>query len=133
MVDAKGWQIKNLLLDSAKPDPQVEKNSLGWDIYPKGFYDVLILLKKRYEQPIFILENGICTDDDTQRERFISSHIEAMKEAIRDGADIIGYVYWSLLDNYEWDEGFAPKFGLIEVDYNTFDRKVRESAKKLSF
>ena len=87
---------------------------------------------KRYSLPVFILENGICTDDDTLRWDFIRRHLIKLSEAITSGVKVLGYIYWSLIDNYEWDKGFSPRFGLIEVDYKNFSRKIRESAKKFS-
>ena len=104
---------------------------MGWDIYPAGLYDLLITLKK-YNLPVFILENGICTDNDALRWDYICEHLESVNQAMQAGVKIMGYVYWSLLDNYEWDKGFGPRFGLIEVDYHTYKRTVRESARKLS-
>lgn len=109
----------------------LRKNSMGWDIYPQGLYDLLVGLKK-YNLPVFILENGICTDNDSLRWDYIREHLESVNKAIAKGVKVLGYIYWSLLDNYEWDKGFAPRFGLIEVDYNTYKRKVRESARKFS-
>jgi beta-glucosidase len=104
---------------------------LGWEIYPEGLYKLLIDLKK-YNLPVFILENGISTDDDNLRWEFIRQHLENTYQAIKEGVNILGYIYWSLLDNYEWEKGFAPRFGLIAVDYNTYKRTIRESAKRLS-
>lgn len=109
----------------------LRKNSMGWDIYPQGLHDLLVGLK-RYNLPVFILENGICTDDDSLRWDYIREHLESVHRAMLKGVKVLGYIYWSLLDNYEWDKGFAPRFGLIEVDYNTYKRKVRESARKFS-
>lgn len=108
-----------------------ERNSLGWEVYPEGLSELLMQFK-RYNLPIMITENGICTDDDTQRWRYIKSHLIQLKRAIDNGADIIGYLYWSLLDNLEWAEGFSPRFGLIEVDYDTQTRKARQSALKFA-
>lgn len=79
-----------------------------------------------------ILENGICTADDNLRWDFIRQHLKKLHLAMDAGVDILGYIYWSLLDNYEWDKGFAPRFGLIEVDYKTYTRRIRESAKKFA-
>ncbi|MBU1726479.1 MAG: family 1 glycosylhydrolase, partial [Candidatus Omnitrophica bacterium] len=107
---------------------KLKKNSLGWDIYPEGFYSLLMNFKK-YNLPIFILENGICTDDDSLRWDFIRDHLLKVGLAMQDGVKVMGYIYWSLIDNYEWDKGFAPRFGLIDVNYRTFERKIRESAK----
>ncbi|MEK7076346.1 MAG: glycoside hydrolase family 1 protein [Patescibacteria group bacterium] len=100
---------------------------MGWEIYPKGIYHRLMELKK-YKKPIFITENGIANGKDELREKFIKEHLRWVWQAIHDGADVHGYMYWSLLDNFEWHRGFKPKFGLVEVDFNTFARKVRPSA-----
>ncbi len=105
-----------------------EKNCLGWEVYPKGLYEVCRVVYKKYKKPIMITENGICTDNDFQRIKFIKEHIYYLKKAVKEGIKILGYVYWSFLDNYEWAEGFGPRFGLVEVDYQTGDRKVRKSA-----
>lgn len=102
-------------------------NSLGWEVYPEGLFKVLLRLKK-YRLPIMITENGTCQEDDSQRWRFIFDHLVKLKQAMERGAEVIGYLYWSLLDNFEWDKGFSPKFGLIEVNYKTFERNIRESA-----
>ena len=107
------------------------KNSLSWDIYPQGLYDILLKLKK-YKLPVIISENGICTADDTKRWDFIAEHLKAIHQAMAQGVDVRGYLYWSLLDNFEWDKGFDPRFGLIDVDYKTFKRHVRESARKFA-
>ena len=109
--------------------PRGRRNSLGWEIYPQGLHK-LIKVFSRYKLPILISENGICTDDDSERSEFIVDHLKAVALAMKEGANVIGYLYWSLLDNYEWADGFAPRFGLIEVDYATQGRKVRGSARK---
>jgi beta-glucosidase len=132
LVDVEGWGMKNLLLDTCKKNHSVlPKNSMGWDIYPEGLYHLLLKLKK-YRLPMFILENGICIEDDNARWDFISEHLKCMHRAMEEGVEVLGYIYWSLLDNYEWDKGFGPRFGLMEVDYNDYKRTVRESAKKFS-
>jgi beta-glucosidase len=111
--------------------PLLRKNSLGWDIYPEGLYDILKGLKA-YDLPVFILENGICTADDALRWDYIREHLESVARAIQDGVKVSGYLYWSLLDNFEWDKGFSPRFGLVEVDYHTYQRTIRESARKFA-
>ena len=131
-VELGGWGINNFASDVCKSNHrQLKKNSMGWDIYPKGLYDLLISLKI-YNLPVFILENGICTDDDSLRWDYIREHLESVSKAMNEGVKLLGYIYWSLLDNFEWDKGFAPRFGLIEVDYNTYKRYVRESARKFA-
>ncbi len=102
-------------------------NEMRWEIYPKGIYHRLMELKK-YKKPIYITENGIADGTDEKREKFIKEHLKWVWQAIHDGVDVRGYVYWSLLDNFEWAKGYKPRFGLVEVDYETFVRKVRPSA-----
>jgi beta-glucosidase len=108
-----------------------KKNCLGWEIYPQGLYTLINDFSK-YKLPILISENGIGTDDDNARAEFIIEHLKALARAMEGGAPVIGYLYWSLLDNYEWAEGFGPRFGLIEVNYVTQERKIRESARKFT-
>lgn len=105
-------------------DPQ---NDMGWGIYPEGLYNVTQRVSK-YHLPLLITENGIPDASDKQRGKFISDHLEQALRSRDDGADIRGYFYWSLLDNYEWSEGFWPKFGLIEVDRTTQKRTLKPSA-----
>ncbi len=132
LVDVENWGFRNLLLDTCrKGHSSLKKNSLGWDIYPEGLYNLLLRLKK-YNLPMFILENGICTEDDNNRWNFISEHLKSIHLAMAQGIRVLGYIYWSLIDNFEWDKGFSPRFGLVEVDYNTYKRTVRESARKFA-
>jgi len=105
-----------------------EFSDLGWEIYPEGIYRVLKELKK-YNKPIYITENGLADKDDAKREKFIKEHLTWIWRAIQEKIDVRGYFHWSLLDNFEWDKGFWPRFGLIEVDYQTMARKIRPSAK----
>ena len=102
-------------------------SDLGWEIYPKGIYYVLKNLKK-YNKPIYITENGLADAEDKKREKFIKDHLFWIHKAIQQKIDVKGYLYWSLLDNFEWDKGFWPRFGLIKVDYKTMERKIRPSA-----
>ena len=99
----------------------------GWEIYPRGIYHCLKDLKK-YNLPIYITENGLADAKDTKREKFIKEHLLWAHKAIEEGVDLRGYFYWSLLDNFEWAHGFEPRFGLVEVDYKTMERKIRPSA-----
>ncbi|MDO8504832.1 MAG: glycoside hydrolase family 1 protein [Candidatus Liptonbacteria bacterium] len=100
---------------------------LGWSIYPKGIYMMLNALKK-YNKPIFITENGLADAEDKKRAEFVRQHMHWMSEAIKQGVDVRGYFHWSLMDNFEWSDGFWPRFGLVEVDYKTLERKIRPSA-----
>lgn len=107
------------------------RNSLGWEIYPKGMLEVLLKMKK-YRLPVIITENGVCTQDDNLRWYYISEHLKSVSEALLYDVDVRGYLYWSLLDNFEWHEGFVPRFGLVEVDYANFQRRIRKSAEKFA-
>lgn len=100
--------------------------SFGWEIYPEGIYFVIKEILK-YKKPIYIFENGIADEDDNQRPKFIQEHLKWLHKAIQEGADVRGYFYWSLLDNFEWTEGYKMRFGLVHVDFETFERKSRGS------
>ncbi len=108
-------------------NPNLDVSDMGWDICPEGIYNVLLSLKK-YKKPIYITENGIADAKDEKRAKFIKEHLYWTNLAIKKGVDVRGYFYWSLLDNFVWDKGFWPRFGLVEIDYNTMERKVRDSA-----
>lgn len=114
-----------------RPKETLVLSSLGWVVHPLGLLD-LLLRTKRYNLDVFILENGIATDDDKLREEFILSHLKVVSQAIQKGVRITGYLYWSLMDNFEWDKGFSPRFGLIEVDYKTYSRRIRPSGVRFS-
>ena len=103
-------------------------NDLGWEIYPKGIYNVLKELHQ-YNLPIYIPENGLADAFDDYRLDFIRDHLLWVYQAIEEGVDVRGYFYWSLLDNFEWDKGYWPRFGLIAVDRTTQTRTIRPSAR----
>lgn len=130
LVHVKSWRFQNLISENCNQNHDLrKKNFLGWDIYPEGLCQLLVMLKK-YNLPIMITENGICTADDTERWDFLKEHLKSIHRAMEQGAPVMGYLYWSLLDNFEWAHGYSPRFGLIEMDYATQKRTVRESAKK---
>ncbi len=106
------------------------KTDMGWEIYPKGLYYTVRNMAKRCGKPIIVTENGIADATDAQRERFIVEHLVWLQRAIAEGCDVRGYLHWALTDNFEWREGFAPRFGLIEIDYDTMERRIRDSAWK---
>ena len=109
------------------PEQEWRMENMDWEIYPKGSYYCLNNLKK-FKKPVYITENGIVDSTDQRRPKFIKDHLYWIWEAIQDGVDVRGYMYWSLLDNFEWHHGFTPRFGLVEVDYRTFERRIRPSA-----
>jgi beta-glucosidase len=100
---------------------------MGWEIYPQGLLDVLQRLKI-WQKPILITENGIATRNDTLRTEFLQEHLKVIGQAQHQGLEVRGYYHWSFLDNFEWAEGFAPRFGLVEVDYQTLTRRMRPTA-----
>jgi len=104
-----------------------EEGQAGSSIYPEGIYPILLNLAQKYHLPIYITENGVAGADD-KRKKFIQEHLVWIHKAIEKGANIHGYFYWSLMDNFEWAFGFKPRFGLFEVNYLTFQRIPRPSA-----
>lgn len=120
------FRSSNHLLSETESE---ERSDMGWELYPEGIYYVLMDLKK-YNKPIYITENGLADAQDKHREWYIKECLKNMHRAIQDGVDVRGYFYWSLLDNFEWDKGFWTRFGLVEVDYKTMERKIRPSAFK---
>lgn len=101
---------------------------MGWEIYPEGIYEVIKYLAK-FNKPLYIMENGLADSKDKYRADFVLDHLQQVHRAIKDGFDVRGYFHWSLLDNFEWAHGFAPKFGLCEVNRRTKERTPRPSAK----
>ncbi len=102
-------------------------SDLQWPIRPEGLTHVLLKLKPM-RLPIYITENGVADAADSRRADFIRAHLRAVEQAQASGVDVRGYLHWSLLDNFEWDLGFGSRFGLVAVDYNTFERTPRPSA-----
>ena len=110
-------------------DPEnIPRNNLQWPIYPPGFYEVLMETKK-HNLPILVTENGIPDAQDKLRSWFIASYTHEMHRAINDGAPVFGYLHWSLLDNFEWWDGFSGRFGLAETNFINFKRKIRDSGR----
>ena len=96
-------------------------NDLGWRIYPEGLYKLIIRIKNQWKKndlPILITENGVADKNDRYRAPFIVSHLKQVKRAIDEGANVIGYLHWSFMDNYEWLDNYRPeaKFGLFSIN-----------------
>jgi len=107
--------------------PGVEVSDLGWEVYPEGLGMIVRAWAQRSGVPVYITENGIADATDSRRGPFLVRHLAQLARAIADGVDVRGYFHWSLLDNFEWAEGYGPRFGLVEVDYATQDRRIRDS------
>lgn len=106
-----------------------EKNDLGWEIYPEGLYKLTKDIYERYHLPIYITENGLADASDKNRAQFIYDHLKEIHKLHEEGVDVQRYYHWSLLDNLEWNDGYEPRFGLVEVDYDTQKRTIRNSGK----
>jgi beta-glucosidase len=96
---------------------------IGWELYPEGFSQVL-LSTRRYGLPVWVTENGIDDRVGNRRSEFLWQHWTALLRARSAGIDLRGYLYWSLLDNFEWLEGWGPRFGLYHVDFATLERRA---------
>lgn len=106
---------------------QWRKTDMDWNFAPERIYDALLVLG-RYRKPVFVSEGGLADADDSDRAEYIQKQVEATWRAIEEGVDVRGHLYWSLLDNYEWALGFEKRFGLVEINYQTMERKIRPSA-----
>ena len=103
------------------------QSDLGWGLHPNGIYHVLTYLKQ-FNKPIIISENGVADAKDTYRSWWLEETINSIDKARQEDVPVIGYMHWSLLDNFEWDKGYWPRFGLIHVDLQTKKRTIRPSA-----
>jgi beta-glucosidase len=110
-----------------QPPEGAEVTAMGSEVYPEGFYRQIMRLAK-YQRPIYITENGISTLDDAQRCRYLLRYLQQVHRAIADGADVRGYLQWTLVDNFEWAEGFAQKFGIVAMEPDTLRRIPKPSA-----
>ena len=110
------------------PDPEKLCAGLGWEPYPEGLLIALRRLQKMFPKlPIYVTENGIGTDNDEWRQQFIIDHLKVLHRAIQEGMDVRGYFHWSLIDNFEWAEGYSSRFGLVHVDHETQKRTMKKS------
>lgn len=114
---------------------ELERTAMDWGVEPRGLEQLLVSLSKEYpELPVMVMENGAAFDDvvldegdgpivlDVDRVRYLSAHVAATLRARSRGANVVGYLVWSLLDNFEWALGYGPRFGIIRVDYKTQER-----------
>lgn len=124
--------------DIAFPSRGLPRTAMNWEVNPDGLRKLLVRLGEEYPTlpPLYITENGAAYEDtvspdggvhDAERTGFILDHIAAVGEAMDQGADVRGYFVWSLLDNFEWSWGYGKRFGIVRVDYGTFERTVKDS------
>lgn len=116
--------------------PDATRSAMGWIVDAAGLADVLKTFDRDYKVPLYITENGIALDDyvspegrirDIERVQYLSTHIDAMENAIAQGVDVRGYLVWSLIDNFEWGYGYSKRFGLVYVDFATQKRTPKDS------
>jgi beta-glucosidase len=129
------WPGTDLAWSVPQPGPYTD---MGWRIEPSAFRDLLVRTARAYPSiPLMVTENGACYPDgpdpvdgrvrDARRVDYLHSHLGAVLDAIDLGADIRGYYVWSLLDNFEWALGYAKRFGIVHVDYETLARTPKDS------
>lgn len=104
-----------------------ETNDLNWEIYAEGIGRLCKRFYEKYQLPIYITENGTCDAKDNFRQKYIKDHLSELLKQINNGVDIQRFYYWCLMDNFEWTEGYAPRFGLYEVNFENQERKLRAS------
>jgi beta-glucosidase len=116
-----------------------EITGMGWPVEPQGMAELLARVENDYHPgPIYVTENGSCYEDvvapdgsvhDTERRHYLMRHLGALRQAIGDGVPVKGYFAWSLVDNFEWAEGYLKRFGLVHIDYATQQRRLKDSAR----
>lgn len=135
------YQSMNLNDRDGKKNPKVwpglPRTALGWAITPECIYWAARFHYERYGLPILVSENGMANTDfvmldgkvhDPQRIDYVHRHLLQLERAAGEGIPLVGYLYWSILDNFEWAEGYDPRFGMIYVDYRTQERILKDSA-----
>ncbi|GLV59917.1 beta-glucosidase [Dictyobacter sp. S3.2.2.5] len=109
----------------------VELTQSAYEFWPEALTATIRYASQATGLPVIVTENGIATEDDTRRIAYVERALRGVADCLREGIDVRGYTYWSALDNFEWQSGFAPKFGLIAVDRQTQQRTVKPSARWL--
>ncbi|MEI7828935.1 MAG: GH1 family beta-glucosidase [Prolixibacteraceae bacterium] len=134
-VIAKPFPIPYLWASRVKPEPDAEMTEMGWEVNPDGMYKIIKQFAKYPIKEMIITENGAAFPDqlvngrihDQQRINFYKRYLHNILKAKREGVNITGYFAWTFIDNFEWVEGFHPRFGLVHNDFNTQERIVKDS------
>ena len=123
---------------AAETAPGEERTAMGWEVWPQGLFDLLTRVTREYAPGrIYVTESGAAYDDEVQptgrirderRIAYLRRHLDAARQAIAAGAPLAGYFVWSLLDNWEWAQGYQKRFGMVRVDYDTQRRTLKDSA-----
>ncbi len=118
--------------------PNCPRTALGWEVYPQGLTEILQWVQSRYgDLPLYVTENGAAFDDnplengdvnDVERVEYLKEHLQAAGQALRAGVNLRGYYVWSLVDNFEWNQGYSKRFGIVRVDFSTQRRTPKASA-----
>jgi len=117
----------------ARPPPEgAPRDGMGREIYPASLANAARYVHEQTDRPILITEHGLCTDNDAQRAAFIPAALAHLADAMAGGLPVLGYVHWTLLDNFEWIFGYKPHYGLYSVDRQTFRRTPKPSAAVLA-
>ena len=134
-----GVEVPEGLPFSFPPIEDAPHTDFGWPVVPEGLTEILLTFAERYGEalpPVMITESGCSYGDvpgadgrikDDRRITYLDTHLAALREAIAKGVDVRGYFTWSLIDNFEWAEGFRQRFGLVHVDYETLSRTPKDS------
>lgn len=112
--------------------PGVELTAAGYEYYPQALGQVIRLAARKTSKPIFVTESGIGTNEDTRRIAWLDASVAEVKQCLSDGLDVRSYIYWSLLDNFEWTQGYGQRYGLVSVDRDSFVRTLKPSAQHLA-
>lgn len=132
-----GNYLASYAMVATELDPTWPKTDIGWTIVPWGFRKLLTFLHERYPGIAFVITENGCAGiesskeesiNDTQRQSYLNEYIKELGKAINSGVNVTGYFLWSLLDNFEWNEGYTPRFGIVRVDFTTGERTLKGSA-----
>jgi len=130
-VGVQAYTLTRIGLDGLPMDPPADApmvESMGYEYWPQALEASIRHAVDVTGCPVYVTENGIGTEDDPTRVKFVTDALQGLDRCLADGLDVRGYVYWSLLDNFEWAEGYKPRFGLVAVDRETFVRSPKPSA-----
>jgi beta-glucosidase len=138
VIKEKSSDPAKLLQSSHKPEGR-EYTEMGWEVYPEGLYELLMRIDREYNHPeMYVTENGAAYKDedvekdmvkDDDRISYLSRHFQEAGRAVQSGVRLKGYFVWSLMDNFEWAEGYSKRFGIMRVNYETLERKEKKSAR----
>jgi len=114
------------------PSPGVELTAAGYEYYPQALGQIIRLAARKTRKPIYVTESWIATEDDTRRIAWLDASVAEVESCLREGISVGSYIYWSLLDNFEWTQGYEQHFGLVAVNRDTFARTLKPSSQHLA-